>query len=72
VVYATTLVPEGWRWLIWLNPMTLVTESLRAILIGGQSPSLIALGGLLVWTVAAQVVGWRLFAKMNPRLAELV
>lgn len=72
VVYATTLVPERWRWLIWVNPMTLVTESMRAILIDGHRPGLHVLGGLLLWTVLAQVVGWRVFARLRPRLAELV
>jgi ABC-type polysaccharide/polyol phosphate export permease len=72
VVYATTLVPEGWRWLVWANPMTLVADAMRGILIEGHRPGLLVLAGLLVWAVVAQVLGRRVYARLTPRLAELV
>lgn len=72
VVYATTLVPDRWRWLVWLNPLTLVVESTRAILIDGHRPALAVLVGLAVWAGAAQALGWRVFVRLRPRLAELV
>jgi ABC-type polysaccharide/polyol phosphate export permease len=72
VVYMTTLVPAGWRWMIWANPMTLVADAMRSILIEGHRPGLLVLGGLLLWAAVAQVLGRRVYARLRPRLAELV
>lgn len=38
VVYPRTLVPEGWRWLLQLNPAQGVVEAFRWTLFGGPAP----------------------------------
>jgi len=38
VIYASTLIPEGWQWLYALNPMTGVLEGFRWALLGGPRP----------------------------------
>jgi len=40
VIYVSTLIPQQWRWLYALNPMTGVLEGFRWALIGGPSPDL--------------------------------
>ena len=34
IIYPTSLVPEEWRWVMWLNPLTGIIEAFRASLFG--------------------------------------
>lgn len=47
VIYPTTLVPEKWRWLISLNPMTGIIDGFRAALFGAREG---------VWTALAMSI----------------
>jgi lipopolysaccharide transport system permease protein len=38
VVYGVTLIPEQYRWLLALNPMTVVVEGFRWALLGSAAP----------------------------------
>jgi lipopolysaccharide transport system permease protein len=38
VIYASTVIPEGWHWLFALNPLTGVLDGFRWALIGGPRP----------------------------------
>jgi len=72
VAYPSSLIPERWRWLYGLNPMTGVIEGFRWALTGrGQPPSLLlvasATGVLLV--VAG---GIAYFQRMESTIADVV
>jgi len=47
VIYATTLVPERWRFLLVLNPMTGVVEGFRWVLLG-VTPTSLGVGPLAI------------------------
>ena len=51
VIYASTLIPDNWRWLFALNPMTGVLEGFRWALLGGDRPD-----GLILVSAAASVL----------------
>jgi lipopolysaccharide transport system permease protein len=34
VIYPASLVPEQWRWVLWLNPLTGVIQGFRTALVG--------------------------------------
>lgn len=38
VIYPTTIVPGGWRWLLYVNPLVGVLEGFRAALVGAPAP----------------------------------
>jgi lipopolysaccharide transport system permease protein len=38
VIYPTSIVPEGWRWLLYVNPLVGVLEGFRAALVGAPAP----------------------------------
>ncbi len=72
VVYPASLVPESWRWVLGLNPMTGVVEGFRWSLLGtGQAP------GLLVG-LSAVVAGLTLtgalyyFRRLEANLADVI
>lgn len=54
VFYPVSAVPEGYRHLLWLNPMTHVVEMFRAVLIFGRWPAWEAL--VLWWLLAVLVL----------------
>jgi lipopolysaccharide transport system permease protein len=72
VAYPSSLVPERWRWLYSLNPMTGVIEGFRWALTGrGAPPSLLlAVSSGAVLLVVAGGVAY--FLKMEGTIADVV
>ncbi len=56
VVYGTTLIPERFRWVMALNPMTGVVEGFRWALLGGSSAEFAAPGPLVAASTAISLV----------------
>jgi ABC-2 type transport system permease protein len=81
IVYPVTLVPEHRevlgvdvpvRALYELNPIARFVEAFRAVLYDLAFPRWSTLVYLFAWTVGSVVVGWWVFQKLEPRLAEEV
>ena len=72
IAYSAAIIPEGWRWLACLNPMTGVVEGFRWALLGIPSP----LGGLLWISVVVVLVllvsGLYYFKRMEERFADVI
>jgi lipopolysaccharide transport system permease protein len=72
VAYPSSLVPEKWRWLYGLNPMTGVIEGFRWALTGhGQAPSELMLASTAAVAVLL-VGGLMFFQRMEGTVADLV
>jgi lipopolysaccharide transport system permease protein len=56
VIYGSTLVPEQYRWLLGLNPMTAVVEGFRWALLGNAAPASQTAPGVLVLSLAIVAV----------------
>lgn len=72
VAYSSTLIPEKWRWLYGLNPLTGVVESFRWALLG-KSESL----GLMFWIsvfimILLLVSGLFYFRRMEDTFADVI
>ena len=72
VFYPITAVPEAYRHLLWINPMTHVVEMFRGVLIFGNWPSLVEL--FLWWMIAALIltIGYRLFRRLRAGFADVL
>jgi len=72
VAYPSSLVPQRWRWLYGLNPMTGVIEGFRWALTGhGQAPGLLL--GVSAAAVAAMFLGGLVFfQRMEGSVADRV
>jgi len=72
VIYPSSLVPERWRWLYALNPMTGVIEGFRWALLGQSKP----LGSLLFASAGAVLLlmagGLVYFQRMEGTIADVV
>ena len=71
VVYPASLIPEQWRWLYGLNPMTGVVEGFRWALFGKEPPGyLLAVSVVIV--IALLISGSFLFRRMEKTFADVV
>ena len=71
ILFPVTMFPAGWRWLLWLNPMTPIVLAYQSLLLQGQWPpsevwlamalwlaALAALLELLLRRSHDELVGW--------------
>jgi lipopolysaccharide transport system permease protein len=71
VVYPASLVPERWKWLLYLNPMAGLIEGFRAAFLNLPfDPS--ALGLSFAVAVAVFVVGVGFFERLERRFADII
>lgn len=71
VVYPASLVPETWRWLLYLNPMTGVVEGFRAAYLG-HSLDVLGLSGSLIAAMVLLVIGVAYFERVERRFADVI
>jgi lipopolysaccharide transport system permease protein len=76
VVYGSTLVPEKLRFLLGLNPMTVVVEGFRWALLGSASPAALmppwVVGTSLSLTVLVLLTGLIFFRRVETTFADVV
>jgi len=72
VFYASSALPERYRWLLQLNPLTFIIEQSRDVLVWGRLPNWT---GLLLYAVASLLVaqlGFRWFQKARRGFADVL
>lgn len=71
VVYPASLVPEDWRWLLFLNPMAGAIEGFRAAFLGQA----LDVTGLLISLIISLIlffIGITYFEKVERRFADII
>ncbi len=71
VVYPARLVPEGWRWLLFLNPMAGFIEGFRSAFLGRPFDWLAIMLSLAV-AVLVFAAGIAYFEKVERRFADII
>jgi lipopolysaccharide transport system permease protein len=71
VIYPVSLVPERWQWLLFLNPMTGLTEGFRSAFLG-KPFDLPALALSFAVAVVFFVAGVAYFEKVERRFADII
>lgn len=72
IVYPVSLVPERWRWLYGLNPMTGVIEGFRWALLGRTSPDPVVMVESIVVLFVVIVAGLVYFRQMERQFADII
>lgn len=72
VFFTRDLIPVNYQWLLELNPVYLILESQRDVLIRHAAPNWSALGLLLGALLIANLAVLALFARLNRRFARVV
>ncbi len=71
IIYPSSLVPDKWRWLMWLNPLSGQIEAYRSAFFGKPFDWL-ALGISAFLTVAIIVYAAFMFKRMEKSFADLI
>ena len=72
IIYPLVLVPEPFRSLLWLNPMTYMVESLRTILVIGTVPDWYRYGLFFGASVLVLVLSYFFFTKLKRGFADVL
>lgn len=72
IVYPATLVPAKIRWLYELNPVAVMVNSMRWVVLGTNAPSLAGIGVYAVVTVLLFWGGTRRFRSMEGNLVDRI
>ncbi|WP_028351352.1 ABC transporter permease [Bradyrhizobium murdochi] len=72
IVYPASLVPEGIRWLYELNPIAVMVNTMRWVVLGTNAPSLIGIGMFGALTVLLLWGGSGLFRRMEGNLIDRI
>lgn len=72
VVYPASMVPENWRWLMALNPMSAIIEAFRYMVLGAGTLNLqgLMLSGAI--TLAILFAGVLLFARVEKSFMDVI
>jgi len=72
VVYPASLVPEHIRWLYQLNPIAVLVDSMRWVVLGAEPPTAAGLVVFVILTAALLWGGSRLFRSMEGTLVDRI
>lgn len=72
VIYPVTFLPEKYRWLLYLNPMTGIIDSFRASILGYKSIPVFGLLISLIITVFFFITGIYFFRRTEKDFADVV
>ena len=70
IVYSVETIPENFRWILKINPMTYIIEGFRDIFYYHQIPNVKMLGIVLVIGILLCIVGYLIFNKLQKKFAE--
>jgi ABC-2 type transport system permease protein len=70
IVYSLDLIPEKYRRILLLNPMTLVIESFRDVFMYDKLPKLSYILGIILYGVVFMVISHVIFSKREISFAE--
>jgi lipopolysaccharide transport system permease protein len=71
VIYPTSIVPEGWRWLLYVNPLVGVLEGFRAALAGSPVPWPHVAVSIIV-SLVLLLVAYYVFRRLEDTFADVI
>jgi lipopolysaccharide transport system permease protein len=72
VIYPVELMPERYRWIFQVNPMAVLINAYRQIILAGSMPNLKSLGIALGVSLVCYFVAHRIFKKTEGIFADIV
>lgn len=65
-------VPESYRWVFVINPLTFIIDQARAVMLWGEMPDWAGLGLYLLAALVAMAVGWHWFRVTRKGFADVL
>jgi lipopolysaccharide transport system permease protein len=70
VLFTMTMIPDQYRWLLWLNPMTPVILGIQSIILSGQAPATQVWLVLAIWVALSALLVNRLIRRSAEHLVD--
>lgn len=71
VIYPTEMVPEKLKIILSLNPMSVLINAYRRVILSAQLPNLPHLAVALIVSLMVFMIGWGVFNKLEGRFADV-
>lgn len=72
VFYSINVLPQKFQFFIWLNPLSYIVESCRAVLIYGKLPDFVGLAIYSIVSLLVAYLGFYFFSKVKPGFADVI
>jgi len=72
IAYTVNLIPEGFRWIVYLNPVYYMLEIYRDVLFYGKLPELQIIGPFLIFSVILFIISIWFFRKTKRGFGEIL
>lgn len=72
VIYSTEIFPPHYRWIFQLNPMAVIINAYRQVILAGGMPNLRSLAIALVVSFVLLLISYRFFKKVEGVFADIV
>ena len=70
ILFTPEMIPEGYRWLLWLNPMTPIVMDFQSIVLAGRSPAADTWPVLAAWVLVLALLANRLIDRSAEQLVD--
>jgi ABC-type polysaccharide/polyol phosphate export permease len=70
IIYLDLMIPERWRWIVWINPMARIIGDSRRALIYGWWPGLRGLVLTTLMSLGVCLLGYVVFRRRQARVVE--
>ncbi|MCI8444441.1 MAG: ABC transporter permease [Clostridia bacterium] len=70
IVYAADTIPEAFKWILNINPMTYIINGYRDIFYHQQAPAIMPILLLIVADIIVCIIGYLIFNKLQKGFAE--
>lgn len=72
VIYPTEMFPEQYRFIFQLNPMAVLINAYRQVILAGDMPNILSLSVALIVSVVLTWLGYRFFKRVEGQFADVV
>lgn len=72
VIYPSSMIPERWRGWFMLNPMAVIIENVRQVVVYRQPPDVSALLATTAGVAVFGVLAYVFFKRVEPKFADLI
>lgn len=72
IVYSAETFPAAYRWIFQFNPMAIIINAYRQVILAGGAPNFMSLGIAALLSVVLFIFAFRLFKKLEGQFADAV
>ncbi len=72
IMYNQEIFPASFRWIFQINPMAVIVNAYRQVILNGSLPNLFSLSLAALLAIVTLLLGFKLFKKLEGQFADSV